>query len=150
MKQSRFPKTLLLALVLLLGGGMAQAQDAAGKGPLRFKESEYNFGKIPQSKPVYHVFKFTNTTAKAVKIDNVQASCGCTTPEWSRNSVAPGASADIKVGYNAAAEGPFDKTITVLYAGTSEVLRIKGEVWRTPSGSAPANASVQLLQQKLQ
>jgi len=54
-----------------------------------------------------------------LKISNVNASCGCTTPEWEKDKVvAPGESTKITVGYNAAAEGPFTKFITVSYNGT--------------------------------
>ena len=110
---------------------------------ISLKETEYNFGKIPQGKPVTHIFTFTNTGNTALKLDNVQASCGCTTPEWSKDEIAPGASSQIIVGYNAAAEGPFTKSITVTYNGTqSKQILIKGEVWKTPTTSAPENSGL--------
>ncbi|MBD0278502.1 MAG: DUF1573 domain-containing protein, partial [Flavisolibacter sp.] len=85
---------------------VAQAQTTASdNSSLQFKEVEYDFGKIPQSKPVYHFFELVNTSSKPIKLDNVQASCGCTTPEWSRDEIQPGQSTKIKVGYNAANEG---------------------------------------------
>ena len=129
----------------------ARAQTAvADAGTLQVKETEYNFGKIPQGKPVYHFFEITNTSGKPLKLDNVQASCGCTTPEWSRDEIAPGATAKIKVGYNAAAEGQFDKPVVITYNGSeTKTIKIKGEVWKAPSG-APANASVSFLKQQLQ
>jgi hypothetical protein len=111
---------------------------------LAMKEAEYNFGKIPQGKPVTHVFEFTNTGKTPFKLDNVQASCGCTTPEWSKDkTIAPGETSVITVGYNAAAEGPFTKSITVTYnTNQTKVVLIKGEVWKTPSTSAPANTGL--------
>lgn len=79
----------------------------------------------------------------------MHASCGCTTPEWSREAIAPGATAIIKVGYNSAAEGYFAKPITITYNTTqSRQLTIKGTVWRAPEGAAPANASVQFLKKQ--
>ena len=104
------------------------------------KETEHDFGKIPQGKPVTTVFNVTNSGKTALKIENVQASCGCTTPEWEKEkAIEPGATSKITVGYNAAAEGPFNKTITVTYNGTqTKQLAIKGEVWKTPAASAPA------------
>ncbi len=111
---------------------------------LLLKEAEFNFGKIPQGKPVTHVFEITNTGKDSLKIANVQASCGCTTPEWDRDkAIAPGKSTKITVGYNAAAEGPFTKPVTITYNGTeSKQLFIKGEVWKTPAESAPENKSL--------
>ncbi len=111
---------------------------------LLLKQTEHDFGKIPQGKPVTYVFEVSNTGTTPLKIDNVQASCGCTTPEWDREkAIEPGASTKITVGYNAAAEGPFTKPVTITYNGTqTKQLIIKGEVWKTPAASAPANAGV--------
>jgi hypothetical protein len=81
-------------------------------------------------------------------LENVQASCGCTTPEWSKEPIAAGASATIKVGYNAFAEGVFTKTVTLFYHGNqTKTLTISGEVFKAPSSSAPENESIQLLKQ---
>src|ERR1700674_1114961 len=65
---------------------------------LTLKEASYNFGKIPQGPPAVHVFEVINTGKDSLKLDNVQASCGCTTPEWSREAIAPAAASNIKVG----------------------------------------------------
>ena len=116
---------------------------------LQVKETEHDFGKIPQGKPVYYFFEIANTGATPLKLDNVQASCGCTTPEWNREAIAAGASDKIKVGYNAAAEGNFEKFITITYNGNqTKQIKIKGTVWKAPVGSAPTNASVQILKQQ--
>jgi Protein of unknown function (DUF1573) len=116
---------------------------------LQIKETEHDFGKIPQGKPVYYFFEIANTGKTALKLDNVQASCGCTTPEWSREPIAAGSTATIKVGYNAANEGYFEKPITITYEGSqTKQIKIKGTVWKAPVGSAPANASLQILKQQ--
>ncbi|MDB5199894.1 MAG: hypothetical protein JWO92_1857 [Chitinophagaceae bacterium] len=113
---------------------------------ISLKETEYDFGKIPQGKPVTHVFTFTNTGTTPLVLDNVQASCGCTTPEWSKEPVPAGATAKINVGYNAANDGPFTKFITITYNGTqNKQVTIKGEVWKTPTTSAPENSGLGFL-----
>ena len=128
----------------------AQTQTTAAE-QIILKETEFNFGKIPQGKPVYHFFDIVNQGDKPLKLDNVSASCGCTTPEWSREEIAAGASSQIKVGYNAAAEGHFEKFITVTYnTNQSKVIKIKGEVWKAPSGAAPTNTSVSFLKRQIQ
>jgi hypothetical protein len=111
---------------------------------LFLKETEFNFGKIPQGKPVTHNFEVVNSGKDSLHIVNVQASCGCTTPEWDREKIqAPGEKTTIKVGYNAASEGPFNKTITITYNGTqTKQMIIKGEVWKTPVTSAPENSAL--------
>jgi len=115
---------------------------------LKIKETEFDFGKIPQGKPVYHDFEVANTGTSPLKLDNVQASCGCTTPEWSHEPIEAGKTAIIKVGYNAAAVGPFDKPITITYNNQSKLIRIKGTVWKAPDGAAPSNASIDLLKKQ--
>ena len=115
---------------------------------LLLKETAHEFGKIPQGRPVTHTFEIVNTGGEALLLENVQASCGCTTPEWSREPIAPGATAPIKVGYNAYAEGHFNKTVTIFYNnGHTKALTITGEVYKLPATSAPENASVQFLKQ---
>ncbi|HVK98116.1 MAG TPA: DUF1573 domain-containing protein [Flavisolibacter sp.] len=125
-------------------------QAQSGSEMLVVKE-EHDFGKIPQGKPVYYTFEIKNNGDTPLKLENVQTSCGCTTPEWSKEPIAPGATDKLKVGYNAASEGPFDKMITIIYNGTeSKQIKIKGIVWKVPEGSAPANASIQFLKQQMQ
>jgi len=138
--------TLFFSLLLL---GTAKAQ--AVTEPLEVKEVEFDFGTIAQGKPVYHYFQIINKGTTPIKLDNVQATCGCTTPEWGKDPIAPGATDKIKVGYNAAAEGHFEKYVTISYNGNaSKQIKIKGSVWKAPAGSAPSNASVTFLKQTMQ
>jgi hypothetical protein len=113
---------------------------------ISLKETEFDFGKIPQGKPVTHIFEFKNIGTIPFALDNVQASCGCTTPEWKKDTIPPGATSKITVGYNAQNEGPFAKPVTITYNGnqTKQII-IKGEVWKTPVTSAPENSSINSL-----
>jgi Protein of unknown function (DUF1573) len=124
---------------------VAKAEEKKLEDALALKQTEHDFGKIPQGKPVTYVFEVKNNSKDSLKITNVQASCGCTTPEWEQNkAIAPNASTKITVGYNAAAEGPFNKVVTITYNGSqSKQIFIKGEVWKTPAESAPANKTIE-------
>src|ERR1700676_4771812 len=146
-------KTLLLLIYSLFMAFALNAQSTFLKTPspasipkedfLQLKESGYSFGKIPQGRPVIHVFEIVNTGKEPLLLENVQASCGCTTPEWSREPIAPGATVPIKVGYNAYSEGHFNKTVTIFYNnGQTKALTITGEVYKLPASAAPENASV--------
>ncbi len=145
-------KKIYFILFLLLGFVASKAQTGAtAKDALELKETEYDFGKIPQGKPVFHNFEIVNTGSIPLKLDNVQASCGCTTPEWSKDDIAANTASKIRVGYNAASNGSFEKYVTITYNGSqTKQIKIKGTVWQAPAGSAPMNASVQLLKQQLQ
>ena len=146
---------LILSLVLLLSGMSYAGAQVASQitevvvETLSVNEAEHDFGSIPKGKPVFYNFQVTNTGTTPLRLDDVHASCGCTTPEWSHEPIAPGASATIKVGYNAAADGPFTKGITITYnTNLTKQLTIKGNVWRSPEGSAPANAAVTFLKKQ--
>jgi len=145
-------RRLIFLFSLIISGYLAEAQAVTpvlNSDPLLFKETEHDFSTIPQGKPVYYSFLITNTGSTPLKLDDVHASCGCTTPEWSRDAIAPGATAQIKVGYNAAAVGPFEKYITVTYETShTKQIKIKGQVWKAPEGSAPANVSIDLLRKQ--
>ena len=133
----------IICFVLVL---TALGQEKPAAELLRFNEQVFDFGRIPQGKPVHHVFTVTNLGKEPLQIESVQASCGCTTPDWNREAIAPGKSADIKVGYNSAAEGGFEKTITVLYnKGQMKTLTIKGHVWKIAESTGPRNNSIALL-----
>ena len=135
--------TLFSAIAIAV---VLNAQTTASQEVLLVKETAFDFGTIPQGKPVYHFFEVTNTGKDPMVISNVQTSCGCTTPEWSKEPIQPGATSIIKVGYNAAGEGNFTKTITIQYnTNQTKVLSITGTVFKGPTTSAPVNASLSLL-----
>lgn len=128
--------------------GAPVTKTAPADDPIVITEIKYDFGMIPQGKPVYHNFSVKNVGKQPIKLDNVQASCGCTTPEWSRDEIAPGATSIIRVGYNAAAEGVFEKPVTIYYGSLVKQFSVAGTVWRTPEGPAPRNNSIDLLKKQ--
>ena len=78
-----------------------------------------------------HTFKVKNTGKAPLVIARATASCGCTSPEYTTEPIAPGKTGEIKVTFDTAGRpGPFNKTIQVYsngYTG-SYVLTIKGVV----------------------
>jgi hypothetical protein len=92
--------------------------------------TSFDFGKIQKDRPVTQEFSFINGGNVPLVITSVQASCGCTVAEYSKNSIAPGEKGFVKATYNAAKVGSFHKTVSV-NANTEEgivQLIIKGEV----------------------
>lgn len=90
----------------------------------------HDFGKIKVNKPVTHEFKFTNAGDGTLVISSVQASCGCTVTDYTKDPIPAGAEGYVKATYNAAKVGAFTKTVTVnANAGEGVVqLVVKGEV----------------------
>lgn len=90
----------------------------------------HDFGKIAVNSPVTHEFTFTNTGDVPLVISSVQASCGCTVANYTKDPIPEGGEGVVKATYNAATLGKFTKTVTV-NANTEEgvvVLSITGEV----------------------
>ena len=115
---------------------------------LWISESSHDFGKIPQGKPVTTDFELKATGTDSLKLEMVQAGCGCTTPHWTAGTYAPGQVVKINVGYNAAGEGAFTKPVTITYnGGQQKVINITGTVFSTPATPAPANSGLGKVQQ---
>ncbi len=119
---------------------------------LKFREETYNFGTIGELKgPVTHEFVFTNNSPRPVKILKVQASCGCTTPGWSREVVPPGKNGFIQASYEPKGRpGFFTKSLTVTtdLDANPIILQIKGQVVNdekpSPADYPVANGSLKM------
>lgn len=127
---------LLLTLTALLTINVS-----AQKAVITFDEKTHDFGNIKEEdgKATY-VFDFTNTGKSTLVIQRVQASCGCTTPEWTKTPVEPGKKGIITVTYNPAGRpGVFTKSISVSSNASNEMesLTIKGTV--IPKSQAQSN-----------
>jgi hypothetical protein len=98
---------------------------------LKFNKLEHFFGAIKLESENDCEFLVTNTGKKPLVIENVQASCGCTTPQKPEKPIEPGKSDVIKVHFKPSSEGKgVEKTVTVT-ANTEpriNVLKIKADV----------------------
>lgn len=120
----------MLSAVLISATLWAQTSDKKAEDLITFKETTHDFGKIKQGVPVTYDFIFTSNAATPVIIETATASCGCTTPTWPKQPILKGKSDKITAGFNAAAAGPFHKSIYVKVANVAAPLELKisGEV----------------------
>jgi hypothetical protein len=107
-----------------------QAQQA--KPLMKFDSKLHDFGTFKEETgEVSYTFEFTNVGKQPVIIKNVSSNCGCTSPKWSKQPIAPGKKGFIKAFYDPKNRpGAFHKTVTIT-ANTDPVqtkLRIKGKV----------------------
>jgi len=110
---------------------------------IKFKTETHDFGTLQEGDPAEAEFLFTNTGKKPLIIQNVQPGCGCTTPFWSKDPVAPGKTGVIKAAYGTKGRvGAFNKNITVTSTAGTNVIYIKGTVEKAPEGSVPSNNSM--------
>ncbi|MEM9935294.1 MAG: DUF1573 domain-containing protein [Bacteroidota bacterium] len=125
MKKSGF----ILSLLVFCSISLLVAQN---DHKISFDKTTHDFGTMDKNDLAETVFTFTNTSESPLKLTNVKASCGCTTPFYTKESIAPGETGEVKVKYNTARMGAFTKSVTVRYdtAKTARpiILYIKGKV----------------------
>ncbi len=130
-------KKSILGLFLMLVSITAFAQQPV----ITFTEKEHDFGQIAEEGGrVTTIFEFKNEGQEPLVISNVRASCGCTTPTWTRTPIEPGKTGTISVTYNPSGRpGRFQKSITITSNTTTPTtkLYIKGEV--IPKNAEPAD-----------
>ncbi len=117
-------RRLLIIGLLLCLAGVVTAQNAVsvaspavsrGDAPkIKFTTLKYDFGDVDEGGDVTHLFRFRNTGRGTLKITGVNASCGCTGANASRDEIAPGESGAIRVAYHTVGRpGKTVKTVTV-------------------------------------
>lgn len=136
-------KLVLTALTISMFalGANAQTDVAApaainpNAGEFKFETENHDFGTVQEGDQATFEFKFTNVGKEPILISNVQASCGCTTPKWSKEPIKKGESGVITAVYNSKGRpGAFNKAITITSNAKtdSKVLYIKGTVNTAP------------------
>lgn len=132
----------LLSMALVAVAMMAQ------QPKITFEKTEHDFGKINEADGrVTTIFNFRNEGMAPLILSNVRASCGCTTPNWTREPINPGETGQITVTYNPNGRpGRFQKTITVTSNAeeATQKLYIKGEVIPKPAQPAPESYPVKM------
>jgi hypothetical protein len=146
-------KSFVLAIVALFVLGCSQSaskkvkqenvaeaaakQEANGDLPvMTFDRTEHDFGTINEGDAVETSFSFTNTGNSDLMILDARGSCGCTVPEYPKNTpIAPGETRDIKVKFDSANK-PGNQTKTVTLTNNTErgrdIIRIKTMVTADP------------------
>lgn len=133
-------KKLILSVIAIASFATATfAQDQKEAAPAtnpkapdyKFEKEVHDFGQIKEGVKAEYTFKFTNTGKEPLVISNVQASCGCTTPKWTKEPVKPGESGSVTAIYDSKGRpGTFNKAITITSNAKTpqKVLFIKGNV----------------------
>lgn len=116
---------------ILAGLFMTGALAFASAQTISFDKTTFDYGNVKAGSDGHRFFTVKNTGDKPLIITEVKPSCGCTTPEWSKDPILPGKEAKIKVGYNTGITGNFNKLIEVYSndpANSRSVIYIKGNV----------------------
>ena len=118
---------ILFQIVFIGGCGTVEVKNDA---KIVFETIEYDFGELNFKGQGNCIFKFTNTSKTALFIHDVESSCGCTVPAWTKKPILPGKTGEIKIVYDTSHPGVFNKTIAVFYNGieSPQTLILKGTV----------------------
>ena len=123
---------------------MATERDQAAKkvAIMSFDKTFHDFGQIAQGTPQETIFTFTNTGDAPLIITNATSSCGCTIPEYPKNTpIAPGESGKLVVKFNGSGQNQVTKTINVQAntANGTEMLKIQAFVLAANGPAIPTN-----------
>lgn len=132
MQTIRFFVTLLLILCWSFEELYAQE--------LFFIAPEHDFGRVEElGGPVEHTFLFVNQGEEPVRLISVRASCGCTTPEWTKELVAPGDTGQVLARFDPDNRpGGFRKTLTVTTTNSTESIQLSIKGYVKPKPGAPS------------
>ncbi len=102
-----------------------------GSPVIEWDKKEHDFGTIDQGDKVETTFVLTNVGKTDLVVTDAKGSCGCTVPEWPKEAIKPGESADIKVIFNS--RGKKNNTSNTITLSTNtetgkEEVRIKAFV----------------------
>lgn len=107
-------RTIGTFIIALFFAGQAFAQT------IDFDFTSHDFGEVQAGDSVSIEFPFTNNGTEDLILMDVQVTCGCTTPYWPTDPIAPGESAVIKAQFNTKGKsGKFDKPLTITSNATN-------------------------------
>ncbi len=123
-------RIIFIFAAILMATGMSSAQQQAAV--IAAEKATYDFGQIKEADgKATHTFEISNQGESPLVITRVIASCGCTTPEWTKEPIPAGKTGQITITFDPANRpGPFTKSISVYSNGKtgSFILTIRGEV----------------------
>jgi Protein of unknown function (DUF1573) len=103
-------RNLLCAFFLISSFSFAQLLQPS----LVLQQNSFDFGDIKQGEIVTHTFVLSNNGGDLLKINNVQASCGCTAAVPEKSELAPGESTNLSVKFNSTGRlGMQKKTVKI-------------------------------------
>ena len=114
-------------VMILITFMMVLSANAKKYPQMTFEKTTIDLGKFSLDDPVrVAVFKFKNTGKKNLIINYGHATCGCTSVEYPKDPISPGASGEIKVTYNGFGRmpGAIKKSVTLRSNCKSEITRI--------------------------
>jgi hypothetical protein len=108
-------KQVLRTITLFFAAAAFSSVLVNAQPKITFEKTDHNFGSFMEAAGIQTTtFKFKNTGNAPLNLNSVKASCGCTTPKWTRDPIAPNGSGEITVSYDPKNRpGAFNQSVTV-------------------------------------
>jgi hypothetical protein len=147
----KLQNTFIILFIALITWGCGESADSKNKLPsnivnnpssasgkhkdgaaiIEFEKKVHDFGKIIQGEKVTYAFKFKNTGTGNLIISDVNTSCGCTIPKYTKDPIKPGESGVLQVTFESDNRRGFqNKTVTVVSntQPNTKILKIKAQI----------------------
>jgi len=100
-------------------------QESLGQPIMVFDTLIHDFGTIIEGERVVCYFDYRNEGGEDLLITSVEATCGCTTPDWSREPLKPGKKGNLEIIFDASGRsGVQRKVVTVNSNATNQLVRL--------------------------
>ncbi len=110
---------------------------------VEFDKVEHDFGQITNGTPVETTFTYTNVGRSPLVVTDIKSTCGCTVPQdWSKEPLAPGASAQFTVKFNGKGANKVTKSITLTTNTEKGREMVKITAFIKPDGTTPATPQI--------
>jgi hypothetical protein len=107
-------RKIMMGIMLVAASAVGAYAQKGAKFEFKDKNDTYDFGTVKDGEKVVHVYEFKNVGDQPLQILKAEASCGCTTPEWTKTPILPGKTGNIKVTFNSEGRvGPAIKDISI-------------------------------------
>jgi len=98
---------------------------------INFENNNFEFGKVKSGAVLEHTFIFKNNGDAPLYIYDVEVSCGCTIPDWSKEPIASGEKGELKIIFNTKGKKGQQTKLVKVFSNTEPKvisLFIKGEI----------------------
>ncbi len=100
-------------------------QKSTGQAVIHFDTLIHDFGTIIEGEQVVCYFDYRNEGGEDLLISSVEATCGCTTPDWSREPLGPGERASLAIIFDASGRSGIQrKLVTVRSNASAQEVRL--------------------------
>lgn len=89
-------------------------ESALNQSVMIFDSLVHDFGTIIEGEQVVCYFEYRNGGDMELLITSVEATCGCTTPNWSREPLSPGEKRELEIIFDASGRSGLQRKVVIV------------------------------------